>query len=174
MDDRSFKIEAEISFEEYHKINKYGRKSPKFYYITLAIIIMALLCGIVILSLLHKDIWILPEWLFLVLIAPLIIKIVSKCKFNKLKDKKIIYTISDNGVRFEIEDNLSANIYKWSDFRKVCENEEMFIFYCKLIDSSDFLIIPKRCLTGDREIQLLRELLERNVKRSRLKIKVTA
>ncbi len=173
MEDKSFKIEAEISFEEYHKINKYGSQSPKFYYITYAITIIFLLCGIIILELLHKETS-SPGVLLIVLTIPLLSKIDSKRKFKKLKDKKIVYTISDNGIRSETGDILPAKIYKWGEFRKVCENEEVFIFYCKLMDSSDFLIIPKRCLTSEGEIQSLRGFLERNVKRSRLKIKVTA
>ncbi len=171
MEDKSFKIEVDITFEEMHKQNKFQLYSSKpLNIIGLIIYVLFLIIYIVLLVIGKKALLPLLIWILLIALQPLSNFWGSKRLYRWVKGRRI-FTISDYGVTCEKNTSEVSLRYKWMDIRKVLENEDAFIFFPSYAEFSQFFIIPKRCFSDEDEIQMVKELLVRNVKRYRVKIK---
>ena len=171
MDDKGFKIEVDITFEELYKQNKYQLFTSRFYIIMMSVLFLIFLGSIILLLVLGKEFLFSAAYLVLyILLQPLSNYLSSKRHYKRVKDKNN-YSVSELGIIYERSESIASTIYKWTDIHKVLENDEVFIFYPTF---SEFFVIPKRCFTDREQVDFLKELLERNVKRYRVKMKTTA
>lgn len=165
MDDRTIKIEVDITFEELHRQNKFQLHSSKpLNIISFIIYILFLLIYIVLLIIGKKVMLPLLLWVLFIALQPLSNFWGSKRLYRWAKGRRI-FTISDYGVICEKDTAEASFRYRWKDIRKVQESEDAFIFFPSFAEFSQFFIIPKRCFTDERQILLLKELLENNVKK---------
>ncbi len=171
MEDKSFKIEVDITFEELHRQNKYQLFTSRFYIIMMSILFLIFIGSIIFLIVLGKEFLFSAVYLVLyILLQPLSNYLSSKRYYKRVKGKNN-YAFSEYGIIHEKSTSQASTIYKWKDVHKVLENDKAFIFYPAF---SEFFVIPKRCFTDKEQISFLKVLLERNVERCRVKMKVTA
>lgn len=165
MDDRTIKIEVDITFEELHRQNKFQLYSSKPLNIISFIIYILFLIIYIVLLVIGKRVELpLLLWVLFIALQPLSNFWGSKRLYRWAKGRRI-FTISDYGVICEKDTAEASFRYRWKDIRKVQESEDAFIFFPSFAEFSQFFIIPKRCFTDERQILLLKELLENNVKK---------
>lgn len=170
MEDNSFRIEVQISFEELHKQNKFQLYSSKpLNIIGLIIYILFLIIYIVLLVIGKRVELPLLLWVLFIALQPLSNFWGSKRLYRWAKGRRI-FTISDYGVICEKDTAEASFRYRWKDIRKVQESEDAFIFFPSFAEFSQFFIIPKRCFADGEQIAYLKEFLEKNIKKSRLKL----
>jgi YcxB-like protein len=68
------------------------------------------------------------------------------------------YIFSENGL--ESSSSSSAGKLSWTSFHKVIETPEMFLFFTS---SVGFIVVPKRSLAGEEQVQELRTLISPNL-----------
>ncbi len=165
MDDRTIKIEVDITFEELHRQNKFQLYSSKPLNIISFIIYILFLIIYIVLLVIGKRVELpLLLWVLFIALQPLSNFWGSKRLYRWAKGRRI-FTISDYGVICEKDTAEASFRYRWKDIRKVQESEDAYIFFPSFAEFSQFFIIPKRCFTDERQILLLKELLENNVKK---------
>lgn len=170
---QGLKVEVNLSFEEFRERNLHRLYWPKRADIIYMLPYVGILLTYTVLLIIGKRVLEkLIFWGILLALQPLAMQIGAKRLYKRTHGKS--YTISEDGVICEKGTTEASLRYKWKEIRKVEEYEAGFIFYFSFADFESPFIIPKRCFVDEGELQTLRELLERNVKRSRLKIKVTA
>jgi hypothetical protein len=69
------------------------------------------------------------------------------------------YSFSSEGMHIESEE--ARGDYKWSLFTRIVETPKSFVF---VITSRGATYVPKRCLAGQGEIEILRHLIRENFK----------
>lgn len=169
---QEFKVEVNLSFEEFRE-----QKIDRFYWSKLPNLIGLLLrLGILIVYIIlfivgKKVLTELIFWIVLIALEPLFRYLGSKRLYNRTVDNS--YSISDCGVMCYRDASEASLIYKWNDIRKVEEYNVAFVFYpCITAGFEESFIIPKMCFSDEGEIQMVKELLEKSVKKYRVKVKL--
>ncbi len=168
---QEFKVEVNLSFEEFRE-----QKIDRLYSSKWSELICMLLCF----ALLIENVVLLIEgeralvkiifWSIIIASQPLVSYFGAKRLYKRTHSKS--YTISESGIICEKGTTEASLRYKWKDIKKIEEYDAAFVFYLSFAEFESPFIIPKSSLAGEVELQMLRELLERNVKKYRVKTKV--
>jgi hypothetical protein len=88
------------------------------------------------------------------------IYIQAKRNFSNLKgfQKNIRYTFAYDG--YDVRDEKSSSHVSWDSILRAVETDSSFnLFFHKVL----FYTVPKRCIRGDSDIRLLRDILKQNL-----------
>lgn len=78
---------------------------------------------------------------------------------------KIEYSFTDKCLRIYFVS--SRQEHRLSDIRRAIETKELFVLY---VGRASAHVIPKRCITTNCDLLALRQLLQKEVKKTRLKV----
>ncbi len=169
---QGLKIEVNLSFEEFRE-----QKIDRLYSSKWSELICMLLCF----ALLIENVVLLIEgeralvkiifWSIVIASQPLVSYFGAKRLYKRTHGKS--YTISEDGIICEKGTTEASLRYKWKDIKKIEEYDAAFVFYLSFAEFESPFIIPKSCFPDEREIQSLREFLEGNVKRYKVKMKTS-